>query len=494
MPSRFERYRVKDGVTVLGAQYFNPVWQDLDLRLATLEALRLSWEQAVDAVTRFGLIRINEVIGPALADSRDKSAEIEHARAQALSALAQLQRDVEAFEQQSQAQLAHAQAALQGHTQALSEQASVAQEAVLRELQALGEQSTAQREQVSAQLQQWQQGAQDQLQQSVQAAEAALSAELLRLQALLQQTQTQTDSDLAALQSALTSTQQTLQSQLAQADAWMQTQLAALQSDLAAAQLQAGESVALWQQDTQQALQDWQSQWLDALERWQLSLTQALPGIEARLQALEAAPGLAVLAYEARDSLRYSPATAGQLVLIEGLGWFAFDATSTEPDDDESCLVSAGETGRWLLQAAHWDVLAAWTLAEHQAREMEHEALEERVLALEPLPAQVTVLGAQLATLAQSLPMIGHFARVLCPITAVAAGAQVSFTVALEPAQPGDLVLVTPGDALGPRVTSFARVSAPGTVTVYLNNPSSSTQSLAPATWSLGVFSVLSAA
>ena len=37
MPSRIDRYRMKDGVTPLAARYFNPVWQDIDLRLAELE-------------------------------------------------------------------------------------------------------------------------------------------------------------------------------------------------------------------------------------------------------------------------------------------------------------------------------------------------------------------------------------------------------------------------------------------------------------------------
>lgn len=63
MPSRIDRYRMKDGVTPLAARYFNPVWQDIDLRLAELEQLRMGWQEAVRLVSDLGLARINEVIG-----------------------------------------------------------------------------------------------------------------------------------------------------------------------------------------------------------------------------------------------------------------------------------------------------------------------------------------------------------------------------------------------------------------------------------------------
>lgn len=41
----------------------NPIFQDIDLRIASLENLEISWNEAVDAVTQFGLLRINEIIG-----------------------------------------------------------------------------------------------------------------------------------------------------------------------------------------------------------------------------------------------------------------------------------------------------------------------------------------------------------------------------------------------------------------------------------------------
>lgn len=98
MPSRFDKYRVKDGLTKLGEAYFNPVFQDIDLRLAGLEELRLSWEEAVRAVSEFGLVRINDVLGPAFADVTDTAAEIETKRVAAVAALAQLETAVASIE------------------------------------------------------------------------------------------------------------------------------------------------------------------------------------------------------------------------------------------------------------------------------------------------------------------------------------------------------------------------------------------------------------
>lgn len=66
MGTRFDRYRMKDGETVLGASYFNPVLQDVDLRIAALEQLQIDWQQAVDEISRFGLDRINAALVPAV--------------------------------------------------------------------------------------------------------------------------------------------------------------------------------------------------------------------------------------------------------------------------------------------------------------------------------------------------------------------------------------------------------------------------------------------
>lgn len=98
MSSRIDKYRMKDGVTVLGERFFNPVFQDVDLRITALENLNIAWEQAVNTVTQFGLIRINEVLAPSFAEADAKSAEIEAARLAAIAAMAELQDALDNYE------------------------------------------------------------------------------------------------------------------------------------------------------------------------------------------------------------------------------------------------------------------------------------------------------------------------------------------------------------------------------------------------------------
>lgn len=95
MPSRFDRYRFRDGVTPLAERTFNPIFRDLDLRIATLEDLKIAWQEVVRTVTDFGLVRINEVLGPAftamddhLAAAGGKLDTIEAKRQEALAAVA----------------------------------------------------------------------------------------------------------------------------------------------------------------------------------------------------------------------------------------------------------------------------------------------------------------------------------------------------------------------------------------------------------------------
>ena len=66
MPSRFEAYRMRDGVTPLAEDYFNPVLADIDARIADLEARRADMQAVVDELSRFGLTRIDTLIGPTL--------------------------------------------------------------------------------------------------------------------------------------------------------------------------------------------------------------------------------------------------------------------------------------------------------------------------------------------------------------------------------------------------------------------------------------------
>lgn len=62
MPLAGDRYRMKDGVTRLGEAFFNRVFSDVDMRLATLEERKLAWEAAVQELTTFGLQRIDAAL------------------------------------------------------------------------------------------------------------------------------------------------------------------------------------------------------------------------------------------------------------------------------------------------------------------------------------------------------------------------------------------------------------------------------------------------
>lgn len=77
MPSRFESYRMVDGKTPLAAGYFNPILQELDLRLVGLEELRVSWQSAVAEVQELGLARINELVGVPMEKVNDAIEEME---------------------------------------------------------------------------------------------------------------------------------------------------------------------------------------------------------------------------------------------------------------------------------------------------------------------------------------------------------------------------------------------------------------------------------
>lgn len=82
MPARFDAYRMTDGKTPLSARYFNPVWQDLDLRLVELEALRVGWLEAVSKVSNLGLARINELVGAPMTTVNEAIATLQQSLAE----------------------------------------------------------------------------------------------------------------------------------------------------------------------------------------------------------------------------------------------------------------------------------------------------------------------------------------------------------------------------------------------------------------------------
>ena len=87
MPTRFPAYRMQDGVTPLSADYFNPVLADLDARIAELEAKRADLQGVIDEMTRFGLARIDALIGPAMQTVSDMIADLTARRDALVAAL-----------------------------------------------------------------------------------------------------------------------------------------------------------------------------------------------------------------------------------------------------------------------------------------------------------------------------------------------------------------------------------------------------------------------
>ncbi|WP_141054525.1 hypothetical protein [Tepidiphilus succinatimandens] len=67
MPTRFEAYRMRDGVTPLAEDYFNPILSDIDARIAALEDRRADLESAIASLQGFGLERIDAVMQSPLA-------------------------------------------------------------------------------------------------------------------------------------------------------------------------------------------------------------------------------------------------------------------------------------------------------------------------------------------------------------------------------------------------------------------------------------------
>lgn len=165
--------------------------------------------------------------------------------------------------------------------------------------------------------------------------------------------------------------------------------------------------------------------------------------------------GVPVIAYDNRGSLRTNT-TAGRFALVDGLGLFQHVAGSDEPDDDESCFATA--TGRWLLQAVHWDVVDTWQLPDDEAR----DAYDED----EPL---------RFASSFASRVLTGS---ATCAIASVATVASASFTGTVTGAAVGDRVIATPPAQLGDTAAStgqlgyHAWVSAADTVKVMLTNAS----------------------
>lgn len=196
----------------------------------------------------------------------------------------------------------------------------------------------------------------------------------------------------------------------------------------------------------------------------------------AFVKAAIAAGGAAIVSYtyDNRGDLRAN--LTGTHAVVDGLGLFQYVVGSDEPDDDESCFATSA--GRWLLQAAHWDLIDAWRLIEESVQD---EALDDLTSALS---------GAG-STLVKALR-----GSATCTIATMSASASTSFTGTVVGAAVGDSVLVTPPAALDAtvgqgRLSFYAWVSAADIVTVVMTNPSAATvttNSAVRVAWPISVF------
>ncbi|RPE72539.1 YD repeat-containing protein [Tibeticola sediminis] len=88
MATRYPAYRMQDGLTPLSADYFNFVFADIDTRIAELEARRADLQGVIDDLTRFGLQRIDALIGPSMQAVDDMIADLGARRDALVAALA----------------------------------------------------------------------------------------------------------------------------------------------------------------------------------------------------------------------------------------------------------------------------------------------------------------------------------------------------------------------------------------------------------------------
>jgi hypothetical protein len=178
-----------------------------------------------------------------------------------------------------------------------------------------------------------------------------------------------------------------------------------------------------------------------------------------------------VLTYDNRATLRSTDGPATIVYAVESLGLFTWTAGSTELDDDETCFATA--TGRWLLTAASFEVVDAYTAASFEVVDAYTDA---RFVALE---ARSTALEARPLILSGSLNTT---------LTSVGALSTAAFTVTVTGAAIGDQVVVSPSLALNARLSFYGRVSATDTVEININNASASSAALSnPTTWYVAV-------
>lgn len=209
-----------------------------------------------------------------------------------------------------------------------------------------------------------------------------------------------------------------------------------------------------------------------------------------------------VYAYEDRNELRLLNVNQDAQVCIEGLGYFVFYAGSDEPDDDESCFATT--TGKWLLEAAHWDLVSAWQLPDNDARDTFDEDEPSRITDSynSMFNANFTNSFNTAFDASFNTAFDASFTNKIlsgsatCSITTVAAGTFVTFTGTVTGAVVGDRVIVNPPTQLGAttvdtvNLSYYAWVSSANTVTIIIINShinSCTTNTLIRTSWPITV-------
>ncbi len=179
------------------------------------------------------------------------------------------------------------------------------------------------------------------------------------------------------------------------------------------------------------------------------------------------AVSISMLTYANRATLRTTIPTNGSLYSVESLGIFRYYNAVIEPDDDETSFVTA--SGTWLVENPHWDLIDANQTIIDFEKDDHIEDVETRATILETFKTRFLVGTA------------------VSSITSISSVSQQSFTGAVVGAVVGDSIIVNPPNALTAHISLFARVTAPDTITIYLNNPSAATATLVAGTFNLTV-------
>lgn len=152
-----------------------------------------------------------------------------------------------------------------------------------------------------------------------------------------------------------------------------------------------------------------------------------------------------IVNYTDRANLRSIDGPASTIIIIESLGVFVWVADSTEIDDDETCFATT--SGRWLLYAAAWDLVAEYVGSE----------TDWLNVALDDVTDYLT--GNLLRTSSSYA------------VTNIAINTGVTFDVTVAGAAVGDFVSVSPPLSVPSNLIVSATVSAANTVQVQLYSP-----------------------